>query len=204
MCFLFWVTAKCESYYSKWKEFSFIHLTSLTPTWPACQPHLNSRVFPRLWVLVNARSSLWNPCAFTSLNSPRGSPQKTFADEAHSAWVPSSSLTPCASVTVPCSIWPLVAPSQGSNPQSCLWWRRQGLSIKAHVQLRWTPPSLPADISLPLTFRWACSLMRWKESSSSFFSRSKSTWACLATDTCLVTSAFCKERTVSWSGLSQT
>lgn len=46
-----------------------------------------------------------------------------------------------------------------------------------------SPPSL-------LTFLCACSLTRWKESSSSFFSRSTSPWACLATVICLVTSAF--------------
>lgn len=48
----------------------------------------------------------------------------------------------------------------------------------------------PSPLCTLLTFRWDCSLTRWKESSSSFFSRSTSPWACLATVTCLVTSAF--------------
>lgn len=56
-------------------------------------------------------------------------------------------------------------------------------------------PSPPCTL---LTFRWDCSLTRWKESSSSFFSRSTSPWACLATVTCLVTSAFWgRQRTLS-------
>lgn len=54
-------------------------------------------------------------------------------------------------------------------------------------------PPISKVLLLPLTFRWAWSLTRSKESSSSFFSRSKSAWACLAMETCLVTSAFCKE-----------
>lgn len=65
-----------------------------------------------------------------------------------------------------------------------------------------TLPRTNSHLLLLLTFRWAWSLTRWKESSSSFFSRSKSTWACLATDTCLVTSAFCKRSTVSRTSVS--
>lgn len=60
-------------------------------------------------------------------------------------------------------------------------------------------PLLIPGVSLPflLTFLCACSLTRWKESSSSFFSRSTSPWACLAPVICLVTSAFWKRQRMS-------
>ena len=83
-------------------------------------------------------------------------PRKAFADEMQSL------LTPYASEITTYSVRPLTAPSQGSNPQSQLpVERKTRLWMEARLQLRWTPPSFPTFASLPLTFRWACSLMRW-------------------------------------------
>lgn len=82
----------------------------------------------------------------------RTRPRKAFADEPHSTWAPSSLLTTCASVTMIYFTQPLLAPSQGSNPQTLLpMEQRKTRFFDQGPPPTWMDPSLISHIRLPPT-----------------------------------------------------